>query len=142
MRARPPLPKGIAAAACLLAAGGATGCGLNVTSPDLFQLTRTGTGNRLTLVVNDGGTIRCDGGPARALPDQLLLKARAIVRDLDTDAKAGLRIAATPQSVFSYTLEMQDGTIAFPDTAAGTHRELAPAEEFAATAERGPCRAP
>ena len=37
-------------------------------SPDLFLLTRTGQGATLTLLVNDGGTIRCNGGKAAAWP--------------------------------------------------------------------------
>ena len=36
------------------------GCGLNVQSADLFLLTRTGQGPKLTLLVNDSGTIRCN----------------------------------------------------------------------------------
>ncbi len=52
-----------AAAAMLLLAA----CGENVQSPDLFVLTRTGQGQTLTLLVNDSGTIRCDGRAAKPL---------------------------------------------------------------------------
>ena len=55
-----------------------SGCGLNVTSADLFVLTRTGQGQKLTMLVSDGGTIRCNGGRTRALPNALLLQARDI----------------------------------------------------------------
>src|SRR5579875_3410657 len=48
---------------------GVAGCGLNVQSPDLFLLTRRGQGQTLTLLVNDDGTVRCDGGrPGRRRP--------------------------------------------------------------------------
>ena len=43
----------------------------------------------LTLLVNDGGTVRCNGGAPRQLPDQRLLDARRIAEDLSDDAKRG-----------------------------------------------------
>jgi hypothetical protein len=115
------------------------GCGFNVQSPDLFLLTRTGQGPRLTLLVNDGGTIRCNGAPARKLSDPLLLRARDLVSTLDKDARRGLRIAATPNSVFHYTIKFQDGTISFPDTASKTHSELAQAELLAVQLAQQAC---
>jgi hypothetical protein len=114
-------------------------CGLNVQSPDLFVLTRTGQGKALTLLVNDGGTIRCNGGSARRLPDQLLLQARDLANSLDADAKARLRIPPGTDSVADYTVKLQDGTIAFPDTAASRRSELARAELFTLQAAQGPC---
>jgi hypothetical protein len=115
------------------------GCGENVQSPDLFLLTRTGQGQTLTLLVNDSGTISCDGRAPRPLPDQLLLVARDLANSLDDDAKAGLRIKRPPNSVFSYMVRLQDGTISFPDTAGSTRQELAQAEQFAVEAAQGPC---
>jgi hypothetical protein len=115
------------------------GCGFHVQSPDLFLLTRTGQGPTLTLLVNDGGTIRCDGRRARKLSDPLLLRARDLVSSLDHDAKGGLSIAATANSVFHYTIKLQDGTISFPDTASKTHSELAQAELLAVQLEQQAC---
>jgi hypothetical protein len=115
------------------------GCGENVQSPDLFVLTRTGAGQKLTLLVNDSGTISCDGRKAKPLPDQLLLVARDLADSLDTDAKGGLRINRAPNSVYSYVVRLQDGTIYFPDTAGAGHQELARAEQFAIQAAQGPC---
>jgi hypothetical protein len=123
----------------LIALAGAValgGCGLNVQSPDLFLLTRTGQGQALTLLVNDGGTIRCDGRKARALPDSLLIQARSVAADLDKDAKAKLHLPPTPGSVARYTVKLQNGTISFPDTAASARHELAEAELFALQAAR------
>jgi hypothetical protein len=125
----------VVVAASLLAAG----CGLNVSSPDLFLLTRTGQGRTLTLLVNDSGTIRCNGQPARTLADRVLLQARDLATSLDNDAKKGLHIAAGANSVYSYKIKLQDGTISFPDTAAAAHHELAQAELFAVQAVQGPC---
>lgn len=118
---------------------GIAGCGFQVQSPDLFVLTRVGLGRPLSIVVNDGGTIRCNGGSARTLPDPLLLQARDLATSLDNDAKAGLRIARSPRTVATYTVKLQDGTISFPDTAGATHSELAQAEQFALQAASGPC---
>jgi hypothetical protein len=120
----------------------AAGCGLQVSSPDLFVLTRTGEGQRLSILVNDGGTIRCNGGKSRSLADSLLLSARQVASDLDDDAKAKLAIPAGPRSVFRYTMRLQDGTISFPDTAAARRPELARAEQFALQAAQGPCGLP
>jgi hypothetical protein len=115
------------------------GCGLNISSPDLFLLTRTGSGPKLTLLVNDGGTIRCNGARARPLAGPLLLRARDLVKSLDSDAKRSLRLAAPHDSVFRYVIRLQDGTISFPDTAARSRSELAQAELFAVQAAQQGC---
>lgn len=122
---------GRAAAALALLAG----CGLNVQSPDLFLLTRTGQGPRLTMLVNDSGTISCNGARARSLADPLLLKARDLASALDNDAKAGLRLPQTPDAVYRFTIRLQDGAVAFPDTAGARHPELAQAELFVLQAQ-------
>jgi hypothetical protein len=118
------------------------GCGLNVASPDLFVLTRTGHGAELTLLVNDSGTIRCNGGPSKPIPDSLLLSARNLVTRLAPDAKRKLTVAPGPGSVYSFKVKLSDGTVAFGDTAAGHHAELAQAELFALQAAHGPCGLP
>ncbi len=117
------------------------GCGLNVQAPDLFLLTRVGQSGRLTLLVNDGGTIRCNGRPAHRLSDPLLLEARDLANLLDGDANAKLRIAAPPNSVYRYRISLQGGTISFPDTAAasGKFPALAQAELFTVRAAQQAC---
>ena len=115
------------------------GCGLNVQAPDLFLLTRSGQGQRLTLLVNDSGTISCNGARAKQLPDQLLLQARDLETSLDSDAKSKLRMNSGSQSVFSYTVKLQDGTISFPDTAGSARKELAQAELFTLEAAQDVC---
>ena len=126
-------------AVVLALSSGLCGCGLNVQSPDLFLLTRSGPGPQLTLLVNDGGTIACNSGKAKPLSDPLLLQARDLATTLDTDAVSKLRIAAGAHSVFSYKVRLQHGTIYFPDTAAATHAELAQAEQFALQAAQQAC---
>jgi hypothetical protein len=129
----------VEAFALLAAVVGLAGCGLNVQSPDLFQVTRIGQGQTLTLVVNDGGTIACDGGKPKSLPDRLLLQARDLATKLDGDAKAKLRFPAGARSVFSYTVKVQNGTFTFPDTAAGSRKELSQLELFVVQAAADPC---
>jgi hypothetical protein len=129
--------------ACLVVflAALAAGCGLDVQSPDLFLLTRTGQGQKLTLLVNDGGTIRCNGGKSKTLPGPLLLAARDLATGLGGDAQAKLRIPPTAGSVYTYTLRLQQGTISFPDnaTASGKYPRLAQAEQFALQAAQQAC---
>src|SRR5581483_7497206 len=91
-----------------LLAASVCGCGLNVASPDLFLLQRTGPAGPLSLVVNDGGTIRCNGAKPKALSDPLLIRARALASDLDQDAKNKLRISPPSNSVAVYTITLQD----------------------------------
>jgi hypothetical protein len=115
------------------------GCGLNVQSGDLFQVTRSGQGQKLTLLVNDGGTIACDGGKPKSLADPLLLQARDLSTNLNDDAKAKLRFPRRARSVFSYTVKVQNGTFTFPDTAANARKELSRLELFVVEAAAKPC---
>ena len=124
--------------AAVLLCAGLAGC-FNVQSGDLFQLTRAGQGQRLTLLFNDSGTVACNGGAAKTLPDPLLLQARDLATTLDNDAKAGLHIAPAANSVYFYTIKLQNGTITFPDTAAAEHPELAQAEQLALNAAQQGC---
>ena len=128
-------PAGIALAGVL------AGCGLNVQSADLFLLTRVGQGSRLSLLVNDGGKIRCDGGRPRRLSDPLLLQARDLASALDGDAKESLKLPSARNSVYRYTVHLQNGTVSFPDTATagGKFPALARAELFAVRAAQQAC---
>jgi hypothetical protein len=128
------------AAAVLAMVAVLVGCGLDVQSPDLFQVTRTGQGQKLTLLVNDAGTIACNGGKPKSLPDKLLLQARDLSTNLNSDAKAKLALHQHPEgSVFSYTVKVQNGTFTFPDTAARARKELAQLELFVVQAAADPC---
>jgi len=118
-----------------LAAAALAGCGLNVQAPDLFTVTRTGEGQTLTMLVNYAGTVSCNRGPAKMLPDPLLLVARDLVAALDPDAQHKLDLPSTPDSVYSFRVRLQDGTIAFPDTAAAHHPTLAQLEQFVLQAQ-------
>lgn len=121
---------------CLAAA--LSGC-LSVQAADLFLVARTGAGHRLTLLVNDGGTVRCNGASAKPLPDKLLLQARDLSTMLDNDAKHHLHLPRTANTVASYTVKLKAGTISFPDTAARAHSELAQLELLTVQIAQGPC---
>jgi hypothetical protein len=127
------------ALAVLLAAAALAGCGFDVQSPDLFQVTRSGQGEKLTLLVNDSGTIACNGGKPKSLPDPLLLQARDLAANLNHDVTAKLRFASSARSVFSYTVKVQNGTFTFPDTAADSRKELSQLELFVVQAAAHPC---
>jgi hypothetical protein len=123
--------------AVLLGAG--SGCGLEIQEPDLFLLTRTGQGTKLTLLVNDSGTIKCNGGKAKVISNAMLITARDLADDLGTDASHNLALGPKPGTVFSYRISMQQGTITFSDRDTEGHRELAQAELFAVQAAQQVC---
>lgn len=128
------------AIALALAAALLAGCGFDVEEPDLFLVTRTGAqGQKLSLLVNDGGTISCNGGKPKNLPDPLLLQARDLATSLNTDVGAKLRYPVSARSVYSYTVRVQNGTMSFPDTAADSRKELAELELFVVQAAANPC---
>jgi hypothetical protein len=123
------------AVAAVLAVG-LGGC-FDVQSPDLFLLTRTGQNSRLTLLLSDGGTIRCDGGKAKAVSNTTLIAARDLSDSLAADAQHRLTIPNVPGAVYYFTIKLQQGTVSFPDRAAAGRTVLARAELFAAqTAQR------
>jgi len=111
------------------------GCGLNVAAPDLFDVTRTGEGKPFTMLVNYGGTVRCDGGPAKTLSDHLLLVARDLPGQLQADAQRKLDLPSPPTSVYRFKVRLQYGTIAFPDTAAAKYPALAQLVQFVLQAQ-------
>jgi hypothetical protein len=135
-------PAGAALAGAALAVAVAVlvaGC-FDVQSADLFVLTRTGQGGKVTLLVNDGGTIRCNGAKAKPISNNGLITARDLSENLVTDAQNHLTIPKAPGSVYYYTIKLQQGTVSFPDRAAATHNVLAQAELFAAQAAQQDCR--
>jgi hypothetical protein len=126
------------AALAVAAAVVLAGC-FDVQSPDLFLLTRTGQGATLTLLINDGGTIRCDGGKAKPVSDPTLIAARDLSENLVTDAEKKLTIPNAPGSVYYFRIRLQQGTVSFPDKAATGRKVLAQAELFAAQAAQRDC---
>lgn len=114
------------------------GC-FDVQSADLFLLTRAGQGKTLTMLVNDAGTIRCNGGKAKPISNTALITARDLADNLATDAQNKLNIPNAPGSVYYYRIRLQQGTIAFPDRASAGRKVLAQAELFAAQTAQQEC---
>jgi hypothetical protein len=76
-------------------------------------------GARLTLVVNEEGGVKCNGGPTLKLSDPQLVEARAIQEDVSSSASKHISLAAGPRAVLSYYLRDENGTVRFSDDSAG-----------------------
>jgi len=92
-----------------------SGCG--TPPPDLFEVKRTGADRNanVTVVVNDGGSVSCNG-TSHELDAKDLLRARQLVRDLQPQAQLHLSLPRGPRSQLSYTARMEAGTVSFSDT--------------------------
>ena len=113
-----------ALAACAACASLAlAGCGSP--SPDLFEVRRSGEDRNanLTLLVNDGGRVTCNGA-GHPLDADRLLRARALTRDLEPQAKLHLELPPGPGSQLSYRVRMGEGVVAFSDTSRGNPRSF------------------
>jgi hypothetical protein len=117
-----------------------SGCGLDVELPDLFLLTRTGQGSKLTLLVNDSGSISCNGAKSKQLSSSMLITARDLADNLSGDASRHLDLPARPGSTFDFAIRLQQGTIRFSDADTAHHPYLAQAELFAIQAAQQVCR--
>jgi hypothetical protein len=102
-------------AVALLAALALAGCGAQ--PADLFLVKRSGSGRnaRLTLRVQDDGYVYCNGRQHQ-LSSRQLLDARALARDLESEAELHVALPPGPGSVLSYRVELQAGRVAFSDT--------------------------
>jgi hypothetical protein len=109
-----------AAIGVLAAATFAAGCG-GITAPDLFIVQRSGSGSgaQLTLVVNEEGGVRCNGGKKLKLGDPQIVEARAIQEDLQDPASKHTSLAPGPKSVLSYYLRDENGSVRFSDDSSG-----------------------
>jgi hypothetical protein len=129
----------ITVAVVIAGAAATAGCGLNVQSADLFLLTRTGPAAKLTLEVNDGGTIRCNGGHARRISSARLIIARDLADNLAADAQHGLHLAAAPGSIYRFRIDLEQGVIRFSDRDTAGHPNLAQAVLFATQVAQQVC---
>lgn len=103
----------------LLALLALVGCGSG--AGDLLAVDRSGSipAAKLRLVVNDGGTVTCNGGEAVRLPEELLLEARDVERELEPAAEEGLTLEPAPGSILRYEVGTPTGDIAFADNSRG-----------------------
>lgn len=117
------------APALVLAALAFAACGSP--PPDLFEVTRTGEGRnaKLDMVVNDGGSVTCNGRE-HPLDADHLLRAREITRNLGDQAELGLELPPRAGSVLRYRVRLESGTVAFADTSAKLPRAFTAVEAF------------
>jgi hypothetical protein len=116
---RSTVRRALAPATALALAVLGIGCGESVELPDLFVVQRTGAAPKLTVVVNEGGAVRCDGRPVRQLSDAQLVQARGLQEELQSPSAKHLALAPRPGSVFSYYVRDAEGTVRFSDNSAG-----------------------
>jgi hypothetical protein len=95
-------------------------CGCGTPSPDLFEVRRTGEDRNanVTVVVNDGGSVSCNGVDHELDADRLL-RAREVARELEPQAELNLELPKGPRSQLSYRVRLETGTVAFSDTSRG-----------------------
>jgi hypothetical protein len=94
------------------------GCGTE--SPDLFAVERSGPDPEanLMLVVNDGGSVTCNG-EQHSLDADRLLRARELSREIAKQAELGVELPPGPRADLRYRVRMEAGTVAFSDTSRG-----------------------
>lgn len=111
-----------AAAGLLLVVVVFIGCG--APSADLFEVRRSGEDRNanVRLVVNDGGTVTCNGAEPEALPGEALLEARELARDLEAEASLSIELPPGPNAVLRYDVRTEAGRVAFSDTSRGRPR--------------------
>jgi hypothetical protein len=111
--------RGLAAVGPLVLAGLLAACG-GIRAPDLFIVQRSGNvaGARLTLLVNEEGGVHCNGGRTLKLSDSQLIEARSIQEDLHEPASRHTSLPPGGQSVLSYYVRDENGTVQFSDDSA------------------------
>ena len=94
------------------------GCGSR--PPDLMVVERSGAdpNANVKLLVNDGGSVTCNGKEHELDADRLLT-ARQLVRDLEKQAELHIELPPGPGTQLSYRVTMEAGTIAFSDRSEG-----------------------
>jgi hypothetical protein len=124
--------------AVLLAALVLTGCGSP--SADLFLVNRSGSDRNanLTLLVSDDGTVTCNGAK-HEIPNDKLLDARKLTRELSPQAELHLVLPPRPGTVLSYKVRMEAGTVAFSDTSRPLPSEFAELEVFTKSVSEDVC---
>ncbi len=114
MRLRPvgiPLFAAAVTAILILAA-----CGTQK-SADLFLVKRTGTipGANLTLLVSDDGTVRCNGGAPRPLPNDRLLQARELTNQLAVDKNKPIPEIGVVNPIYEFSVRFGAGQVSWQD---------------------------
>lgn len=132
----------LAAAVALSGTGVLMGCGESVELPDLFVATRTGGGEKLMMLINEGGAVRCNGGPTHQLSDPQLIQARGVTEELQTPSAKHLSLPPRPGSVFRYNVRDAEGTVRFADNSADQPSALRHLQYLVLEVAQRVCRLP
>jgi hypothetical protein len=108
---------------------------------DVFVVQRTGSGNnaRLELLVQDDGYVICNHGAQHPISSAQLLDARGLARDLATQAQLHVELPPGKNSVLSYRVQLQEGTISFSDTSRPLPAAFAKLTAFTAQVSESVC---
>jgi len=147
-----------ASVGALLALSALGGCGESVVLPDLLVVQRSGgvAGAKLTILVNEGGGVRCYQGsatsaypanaarlgPTRQLSDPQLVLARGITEELQEPSAKHLSLPPRPGSVFSYYVRDAEGTVRFADNSGGQPSVLRHLAYFVLEVQQKLCGSP
>jgi hypothetical protein len=117
------------------------GCGS--APPDLFAVERDGQGPgaKLVMVVGDGGTVTCNG-KQHPLDAERLLRARALERELSTQAELGLELPPGEGTVLTYRVLMEAGTVRFADSSPRLPRTFSQVQAFTKDVAQRVCDLP
>jgi len=134
-----------AAAAAVVAATAATGCGGE--AGDLLAVERSGSipGARLELRVTVDGRAACNRGALRQLPSEQVIAARRVERALAGEeedpgpAARDLRLRPGPRSILRYRARVEAGSVAFADTSRGQPPAFFQVAKLARDVARGTC---
>jgi hypothetical protein len=116
------------------------GCG--VSAADLFIVQRSGGGAPLTLLVNEEGRVHCNGAAAGKLADPQLVEARAIQEDMRDPASKHISLAPGPNSIFSFKLRQESGSVSFSDNSSGQPKVFRRLALFVLQTARRVCHLP
>lgn len=106
------------------------GCG--TPSKDLFVVERSGEGQgaKLTLLVSDDGSVRCNGDQPKEMGSERLLEARRIERELEPLAHQKRVLEPGERSILRYTFRLEEGSVEFSDSSPRAPREFLEAAGF------------
>jgi hypothetical protein len=131
----------LAAAAAVVTALVAVGCGGTQRSADLFVVKRTGSipGANLTLLVTDNGTVRCNGGPPRVLPGELLVEARGLTEELAADLGKPVTGDPPANSVYRFEVNLGAGKASWTDGSLGLPQSFFKLSQLTRKIAKGTC---
>lgn len=127
--------KRLAPAAALLLAG----CG---TPPaDLFEVERSGRDRNanVTMLVSDGGFVKCNDAEQKAIDGPTLLEARDIARELGRHAELAIELPPGENPTLRYRVRTEAGAVAFTDRSEGRPKAFDRVVAFTAKVSEDVC---